>query len=262
MKANFTLNEKPKTEAVLSVIAMQPEDANSAPTFGQVHDYKVQLKKLKYKIIAAIILGLGCIVGAVLLTYLGLCYWRSSPNTIQIFQVVLRDQSENDQIRLEIKVDPKDSLEYSTSPQEGKDAQSNEILGLKDFKKGIVAYREENGSQCFIGKIVAQSELQTYANGSIQEADVMQNETYVLLNETIHPFVLSLAAGDNIVEFCGTRQAIWMIPYAYAFEKVEKEHTRAKRWGYWKSGGSGYRRCWWNCSWWGWKKWCTRRCSY
>lgn len=258
--------QNPADEPVPPVIMTQSSATEeSVPSFSKINACKTELKKLKYKIIATIVLGLGCIIGAVLLTYLGLFYWQKSSNNIQIFHVQLNDHSSHDHIRLEIKVDPKDSLEYSRSPQQGSSAQSNDILGLKDFKKGIVAYREENGSKCFIGKIVPQSELQSYANGSIQVADVMQNESYVVLNETIHPFVLQLVAGDYIVEFCGRSAGVWMIPYSHAFDSpgnstTTKEHTRAKRWGWWYR--RSYYHCWWNCTWWGWKKWCTRRCIY
>jgi len=251
---------------------------------SQVENNKMKVKKMKYKLITFIILGLGLIVGAIIITYLGLFYWKTTQSTTQIFHMVLHDKSVKDNaIRLDLTVDPTEQLEYSRSPQEGVDAHSKEILGLKDFKRGIIAYKEENGDKCFIGKIVPYSALHSLANGTFQEAEVDDDkiQTYFYLNQTIHPFVLRLAAGGKIVEFCGTADAIWMIPTdeedytdapgeisdANTSEDVSEviaseEKSRVKRWGWGWGGGSYYRRCWWNCSWWGWKKVCTQRCAY
>lgn len=53
-----------------------------------------------------------------------------------------------------------------------------------------------------------------------------RNETFMLLNQTIHPFVLQLAAGDKIVAFCGTLPATWMIPEDEDQGEEQQQETR------------------------------------
>lgn len=228
--------------------------------------HKEAVNKLKMKIVASLVLGLSTILASVLMVYM--YYYHSEPiDATQFFQVVLRDPSQrgHETILLNIKVDPTEQIEYMSSPVEGK--ENDMVIGIKDFNRGTIAYKERiDGDTCYIGQVSDNSKFVAYGNGSVQEADVMANKTYVLLNTTIHPFVLNLAAGPYIVAFCGDSEAVWMIPYEDAID-FDGPNARQKRcvncggWG-WGYNRRYIRRCWWDCSWWGWNKFCSKRCWY
>jgi len=235
---------------------------------AQANQWKAKLTVMKYKIVAAIVLGLAFLAGTVLIAYIGLSNRNSGPQ-IQMFQFVLRDSSALAPIYLDVKVDPKEKVEYLTSPEVDKNGNGiGEIQGIRDDKNGIEAFISNDNNKCFIVKIAPTENTPNFENGSIHEGAVDANMTFYLLNQTIHPYILNTLAGKNVVAFCGSRDGVWMIPFNQTevndSDEDSSESSRKRRFACWSCGGGnnfGY-RCWWSCSGWGWYRRCYRYCSY
>ncbi|GAB6022203.1 hypothetical protein CHUAL_006338 [Chamberlinius hualienensis] len=202
---------------------------------------KTKLKKMKCWIIALVILGLAFVSGTVLITYFATERQPSSP---MYYKFVLKGQSSDSNTNVETHVDPSKNIDYITSPEVDQDGKVvGQVRGIRDRNTDFEAFISKDGDKCLVGKVSQDNENDygEYVNGSVNQRQVQSGPTVYLLNQTIHPYVLKTVAGENIVNFCKNKVAVWMIPKD---EDDSEEGDRAKlpwiKWNLCKSVTSDY----------------------
>lgn len=238
------------------------------------------LTRYKFKVVLIIALTIIVSMTITILVYISVMKpIFNSPHQMPttVIRVIAKDSEEKQNVDLEYKVNRELKTAYVTS----RDKNGELVDGFKDLAKGVEAFRKTNENVCFIAKMIKDDENvnedendeQEHLEEKSQVVAVNESRMFVVLNDTIYPTVLRLAAGEEIYRFCANLRAVWMLPEEEVASEVPRSGddptsnpVRQKRWLWkWYGGGRHYGggggNCYYSCYGFWWKK-CFRRCYY